>query len=96
MTAEEAAGPLKTYSPELMVTPVYSAKLLDDQGLASDLKEELIQKMVDKVKSFFPRVHVLVIGPGLGREPAIMEATKRIIKEAKVKKVPLGKLLCFV
>ena len=47
--------------------------------------------MVNKVKSFLPRVHVLVIGPGLGREASVMEATKRIIAAAREKKVPLGK-----
>ena len=35
------------------------------------------------------RFHVLVIGPGLGRCPMVLEATFRIIQEAKSRNVPL-------
>lgn len=105
-TAEEASGPLKAYSPELMVTPVYSAKGLG-VGFAGDLegeedgcsdaarsaehkaKEKQVARMVERVTSFFPKLHVLVVGPGLGRDPWIMEATRRILVEAKTHALPL-------
>lgn len=94
LTAEEASGPIKTYSPELMVTPVYSAKELL-QGAAPSFsakgaKEKAVAAMVDKVTAFFPKLHVLVIGPGLGRDPWVMEATRRVIVEARRAGLPLG------
>ena len=36
-----------------------------------------------------PDLHALVIGPGLGREPAVLEAVMRIIEKAKVRQLPL-------
>lgn len=37
----------------------------------------------------FSRMHVLVIGPGLGRKPEVVEATKQIIQRAKEENLPL-------
>ncbi len=98
-TAEEAAGPIKGYSPELMVTPVYSATSLGIGSSSSSskattattpkAKEEVVRHMVHQVTSFFPKLHVLVVGPGLGRDPFVLEATKRILLEAKKKALPL-------
>ena len=120
-TAEEAAGPIKGYSPELMVTPVYSAKALGvgrrsgaTEGggggggggstvsrlfnrtisSGSSQKEEegeeaLVAHLVEQVTSFFPKLHVLVVGPGLGRDPLVMEATRRILLQAKHQALPL-------
>ena len=81
--AKEAAIPIKSYSPELMVTPFYeegnilsvTAANHQDDSCPSDTssrsKQEaidvMVQGIVDKVSSFFPRLHSLVIGPGLGR-----------------------------
>jgi len=86
LTAEEAAAPIKCYSPELMVLPVYSAtaftkyvnKNKDDEKDSE--RERLIEGMVGKVMPMLERVHCLVIGPGLGRCPLVMEATSRIIR----------------
>ena len=65
MTAE-AATAIKTYSPELMVTPVYTHALItsDDEAVASGERDSCLSR----VTAMLPRVHVLVIGPGLGRE----------------------------
>ena len=45
--------------------------------------------MVSEVTSMMNRLHVLVIGPGLGRCPLVLEATSRIIRECQTYKVPL-------
>lgn len=91
LTAEEASGPLKTYSPELMVTPVYSAQhLLQQPGEDKGDKEQAVAAMVERVTSFFPKLHALVIGPGLGRDPWVLEATRRVILEARRAALPLG------
>jgi len=36
--------------------------------------------MVGKVTSYLDRLHALIIGPGLGRYPLVMNATAKIIK----------------
>jgi len=98
--AEEAAVPLKTYSPELMVAPVYKAAefeaaLLrerhnnvgndynDDEFDIDNETNELIDSMVEEVCSMMDKMHVLVLGPGLGRHPFVLEATARIILRAQ-------------
>jgi ATP-dependent NAD(P)H-hydrate dehydratase len=45
--------------------------------------------MVEEVTSLLDKLHVLVIGPGLGRCPLVMEATSRIVKQAQAQQVPL-------
>lgn len=65
--AEEAAIPIKSYSPELMVTPFYSA--------TSHMDREI-------VPSAFSRMNTLVIGPGLGRDPQVSERVEYIIRQA--------------
>ena len=87
--AEEAAVPIKCYSPELMVAPVYNAKAFDEQsGMESSSAEEeerkeiLIDEMVSRVTAYIPRMHCLIVGPGLGRCPLVMEAASRIIRAA--------------
>jgi ATP-dependent NAD(P)H-hydrate dehydratase len=98
--AEEAAVPLKTYSPELMVAPVYKASTFKEafhaRGKNQDYEHrdevcnELIEKMVEEVCSMMDKMHVLVVGPGLGRFPLVQEATARIIKRAQSEyKLPL-------
>ena len=49
----------------------------------------LIDGMVKKVTSKLDNLHALVIGPGMGRCPLVCEATARIIKYAKTKKLAL-------
>jgi ATP-dependent NAD(P)H-hydrate dehydratase len=89
--AQEAALAIKSYSPELMVAPVYTAADLD-AALESSNKEEqnaLVDSMVERVVSHMERLHVLVMGPGLGRCPLVFQATARIMKEAMARNIAL-------
>ena len=93
--AEEAAIPLKSYSPELMVAPVYKASEFEDAlrrqggdekeafGVLDDETNVLVERMVEEVCSIMDKMHVLVLGPGLGRSPLVLEATARIIQRAQ-------------
>jgi len=45
--------------------------------------------MVDRVEQMMDSLHALVIGPGLGRCPLVLEAASRIIKIAMNQNVPL-------
>lgn len=69
----DASIPIKSYSPELMVHPV-----LDDA--------------IDPVNLIVPwleRLHVLVIGPGLGRDPNVFETVRRLIGVCRDLRKPL-------
>lgn len=94
--AEEAAVPLKSYSPELMVAPVYKAaafnevlrrngsEIVANGGYDDDDEaKELVGRMVEEVCNMMEKMHVLVLGPGLGRSPLVLEATAQIIKRAQ-------------
>jgi len=89
--AEEASLAIKSYSPELMVTPVYVAHQFDRALEMKDEKEQkvLVEKMVEKIRNMMDRLHVLVMGPGLGRCPLVLTAISEIIKEAISRKLPL-------
>jgi len=100
-TAEEAALPLKSYSPELMVQSVYSAAEMDrlnelrqqqrvHNKEAASVNEEVfrrIQHMVDAVTENLDRIHCLVIGPGMGRCPLVMRAVSKIMIKARQQNV---------
>ncbi len=45
--------------------------------------------MVDQVDGMMEKLHSLVVGPGLGRCPIVMEATSRIIRKAMSRNIPL-------
>jgi ATP-dependent NAD(P)H-hydrate dehydratase len=78
--SQEAAAPIKSYSPELMVTPFYDDFCMFSEDVTVVEKE--IETSVAKVKEFLSRVNVLVVGPGLGRNKNVMTAVSAIIVEA--------------
>eukprot|EP00039_Didymoeca_costata_P005339 m.80656 g.80656 ORF g.80656 m.80656 type:complete len:306 (-) comp12774_c0_seq2:1083-2000(-) len=83
-TESSAANAMKTYSPELMVTPIYSWS-----NLSARSQHAGVTSMVELVKAMLPRLHVLVIGPGLGRNKIVMEACGKIVMEAKKAGLPI-------
>jgi Carbohydrate kinase len=95
-TAREASLAIKSYSPELMVVPVYSATHFD-QLLENEREERsggrqrdgAVEAMVHAVEPWLDRMHCLIVGPGLGRCPIVMEATAKIIERAKSKRLAL-------
>ena len=77
--AEEAANAIKTYSPELMVDSVYKAERMQ----SAETRRSEVAEMVNRVSESMDRFHCIVIGPGLGRDEAVQDATAIIIKEAR-------------
>ena len=63
----------------------------DENSLAKveTKQEQLIQEMVSSVVETFDRLHVLIVGPGLGRCPLVLRAAAKIIAEAKERKLPM-------
>lgn len=49
--------------------------------------DETIDSVSDQVIGMLDRLHVIVIGPGLGRDPAMQETCARVIEEAKKKNI---------
>ena len=66
--AEEAVIPIKCYSPELMVLPIYSDRYIYStaDNTTSETVPQQIQSAADVIIQSMERMHVLVIGPGLG------------------------------
>ena len=50
-------------------------------------KSESVDSVSEQVIGMLDRLHVIVIGPGLGRDPAMQETCARVIKAAKEKNI---------
>lgn len=68
---QQALIPIKSYSPEFMVTALYDSALEQrkdqDQDQKKEQKGESEKIMVEKMRASLWRLHVVVMGPGLGR-----------------------------
>ena len=83
-----AAQTIKSYSPNLMVSPILRSKAsLGDNTQLSD--EELAKPIIDML----PRLHVLVIGPGLGRDEVTQRQVKAVITAARTSDPPIPMVL---
>lgn len=71
---------IKTYSPNLMVHPY----MRQQKNFAAD---ESVDSTAEQVVGMLDRLHVLVIGPGLGRDPAMQETCARVISEARKRNI---------
>lgn len=89
--SEQAATPIKCYSPELMVTPVYQDSVFSadySTTLPHAKIEEEITRGLTLMESFLPRIHTLVVGPGLGRNPHSATLASRLLALAKQRNLP--------
>ncbi|KAG8822981.1 hypothetical protein FS842_000038 [Serendipita sp. 407] len=68
--APAAAPAIKSYSPDLMVYPI----------LAS---ETTVAELTSLLDALLPRLHVLVVGPGLGRETHMQAFARLAIQQAR-------------
>ncbi|KAG6918967.1 hypothetical protein DXG01_010206 [Tephrocybe rancida] len=65
-----AAGAIKSYSPDLIVHPI-----LREESTPEDVRPSL--------ESLLTRLHVLIIGPGLGREPYMQSFARLALSLAR-------------
>lgn len=77
--AKDAAIPIKSYSPELMVYPIF-----DPSNAAYDPFEQ-----IRTIEPQLERLDVIVIGPGLGRNPKVLDAVSQLIEKCRALKKPL-------
>ncbi|KAK6336399.1 hypothetical protein TWF696_001958 [Orbilia brochopaga] len=73
-----AAAVIKSYSPNLMVHPYMrqSNHLTKEDGEDED-------SIVKRVEALLDRLHVIVVGPGLGRDELMQKAAGRVMKAAR-------------
>ncbi|KAK6541034.1 hypothetical protein TWF694_008413 [Orbilia ellipsospora] len=78
-----AATVIKSYSPNLMVHPyMKQSNHLSKEEKDSGEDEESLAK---RVISLLDRLHVIVVGPGLGRDELMQRITGRVVKAAREK-----------
>lgn len=94
----EAGIPIKSYSPELIVHPVLATEECLEDKNDDEKSKKLIEKSVEAVQNWFTRLSVLIIGPGLGRDPIVIKTVTEIITLAKDLNIPiiLDGVCCFI
>src|ERR1700759_1286138 len=50
-------------------------------------KGETIDSVSEQVVGMLDRLHVIVVGPGLGRDPAMQETCAKVLTEARKKQI---------
>ena len=68
---EEASQPIKSYSPELMVTAFYS--------YTGGINRRVASFSLQHVMNALPKLHSVAIGPGLGRDPNVVREVMKIL-----------------
>ncbi|TAQ84416.1 hypothetical protein B7494_g7247 [Chlorociboria aeruginascens] len=77
----QAGQVIKTYSPNLMVHPYMRQS---SHASTSDSASSIAKNIIDML----PRLHVIVIGPGLGRDPLMQDTCAKVIEAAKKQNMP--------
>ncbi|KAL7925007.1 carbohydrate kinase [Trichoderma austrokoningii] len=78
-----AAAVIKTYSPNLMVHPLMR------QSAGKDETDADPDQVAQRINEMLGRLHVLVVGPGLGRDPLMQATVARVIKAAREAQMPV-------
>lgn len=78
---------IKTFSPELIVHPYLHEQ--SEAEAAGEFGAELRYSAADAVSQWFSRLDVLVVGPGLGRDPMVLQTAAEIIRRARMVNLPV-------
>ncbi|XP_016197424.1 ATP-dependent (S)-NAD(P)H-hydrate dehydratase isoform X1 [Arachis ipaensis] len=82
---KDAAPVIKSYSPELIVHPV----LEESYSVREEDKKTISRKVLAEVDKWMERFDCLVIGPGLGRDPFLLDCVSEIMRHARQTNVPI-------
>lgn len=79
----QAGAVIKTYSPNLMVHPLMRQtpplpSSSQNPGHGGDAEHDAAG-----IIDMLPRLHVLVVGPGLGRDPRMLDTVARVVRAAR-------------
>ncbi|KAK8021312.1 ATP-dependent (S)-NAD(P)H-hydrate dehydratase [Apiospora arundinis] len=84
-----AAAVIKTYSPNLMVHPLMRQSPSPSSNDCPAPEDTDPEKVSSKIIDMLGRLHVLVIGPGLGRDPLMQETCAKVLAAARKQKMPV-------
>lgn len=85
-----AGAVIKTYSPNLMVHPLMRQSPSQSSGGGSASPADTDPDQVSsKIIEMLSRLHVLVIGPGLGRDPLMQKTCAKVLAAAREQKMPV-------
>lgn len=85
---EKLAAPIiKSYSPDLMVHPYLYELLNVPEGIEPD--KWVLEKVMPKIELLLGRIHVVVLGPGFGRDALMIKTLEKIIQLLKSKGIPM-------
>ncbi|KAJ4825758.1 hypothetical protein Tsubulata_029386 [Turnera subulata] len=82
---KDAAPVIKSYSPELIVHPI----LEESYSVRDEDKGNVSRKVVAEVDKWMERFDCIVVGPGLGRDPFLLDCVSEIMKQARQSNVPI-------
>ncbi|KAK9484942.1 Ribokinase-like protein [Lipomyces starkeyi] len=80
-----AAQVIKTYSPNMMVHPYMrdSNSVVPASTTKPSIDALLNEEILPPIYSIMSRLHVVVVGPGLGRDKLMLEIATKVITRAK-------------
>ncbi|KAI1465763.1 Ribokinase-like protein [Daldinia caldariorum] len=85
-----AAAVIKTYSPNLMVHPLMRQSPPPGSDPKSHNPADTDASQVSsRIIDMLPRLHVLVVGPGLGRDPLMHETCAKVLAAARERRMPV-------
>ncbi|KAI0395079.1 H-hydrate dehydratase [Xylariaceae sp. FL0594] len=84
-----AGAVIKTYSPNLMVHPLMRQTPSPSQASSTPAADKDAEQVSSNIIDMLPRLHVLVIGPGLGRDPLMQETCAKVLAAARKSRIPV-------
>ncbi|KAG5439797.1 hypothetical protein PCANB_000079 [Pneumocystis canis] len=72
---------IKSYSPELIVHPV--------MRLSKNAQGTTVNDIIANISQLLEHLHVIVVGPGLGKDPMMLEIASGIIIEARRREISI-------
>lgn len=82
---KDAALVIKGYSPELIVHPL----LEESYSVRDEDRKSISARVLAEVDKWLERFDCLVVGPGLGRDPFLLDCVSEIMKHARQSNVPM-------
>ena len=77
---------IKAYSPNLMVSPLMRES---HTPYPQDPSPPTAERVAETITEMLARLHVLVIGPGLGRDELMQATCKKVISAAREQRIPI-------
>lgn len=83
-----AGGVIKGYSPELIVHPVLGIVTRELYRITVRIISDT-EYGIEEIDQWLPRLHVVVLGPGLGRNQSMLGRISIIMERARARNIPM-------